>query len=270
MTVLGEGALGASKAQGDPLDNWVKMADINKSNAMANLYGAGGAGGTTLKATQEIMKQNPDMSFVDAYSIAKSGLGQGITMNDGKVATLSGAPEAAGAMQYGKTTGGNQSDLLYKPQIAAAEETAKANANTAIGDNRAIPVIDQLTKYNSGTFDMPYADTAAMRMANRLSPFENTQTKQKNLELLKQARLDLAAPLAKQLGVNPTDRDFQASLERIFDTNSTKASRQAQIDALAERIKLRQKTNPQGQSASTNNTFNMKTQSGVGYRVVNP
>lgn len=130
-----------------------------------------------------------------------------------------------------------------KGQQKAAETKAVAEATTQTSDERVLPVIDQLTKYNQESFDMPYADTGIARFAERMSPIISTQNKRKNTDLLKQARLDLAAPLAKQLGVNPTDKDFQASLDRIFDTNSNKTSRQAQIDALAERIKIRQKPN---------------------------
>jgi hypothetical protein len=58
----------------------------------------------------------------------------------------------------------------------------------------------------------------------------------------------LAAPLAKQLGVNPTDKDFQASLDRIFDINASKSSRAAQIEALSNRIKSRMRTIGGGES----------------------
>ena len=53
-----------------------------------------------------------------------------------------------------------------------------------------------------------------------------------NTALLKQGRIDLAAPLAKELGVNPTDRDFNASLDRIFDINEPREVREAQLQKL--------------------------------------
>lgn len=66
-----------------------------------------------------------------------------------------------------------------------------------------------------------------------------TSAEEKSFDLLKQARIDLAAPLAKQLGVNPTDKDFQASLDRIFDMGTTQESRAAQIQELQNRINQR-------------------------------
>ena len=119
----------------------------------------------------------------------------------------------------------------------ARGKTAGAEEEAGISDERAIPVIEQLRGYNAKSFEMPYAD--AISGVARLSPFDSTQKKVKNTELMRQARLDMAAPLAKQLGVNPTDKDFQASLDRIFDLNSNQESRAAQIDALEQRIRGR-------------------------------
>ena len=51
---------------------------------------------------------------------------------------------------------------------------------------------------------------------------------------LRQLRLNLAAPLAKQLGVNPTDKDFENTLNQIFNENESKATRRAQINLLID------------------------------------
>jgi hypothetical protein len=120
-----------------------------------------------------------------------------------------------------------------------AEEQGGQNAKADSAATSTLPVIDQLRTFNSGTFSMPYADTAPVRGYTRIFGDEQQQGMQKNMDLLKQARTDLAAPLAKELGVNPTDRDFQATLDRIFDSNASQESRSAQIDALEQRILAR-------------------------------
>jgi len=134
----------------------------------------------------------------------------------------------------GESNARNQSDLTYGPMI----EVAKAQATEGISNTKTLPIIDQIRGINAGTFDMPYSGSSLG--ITRLIPGKETQSKVTNTDLLKQARLDLAAPLAKQLGVNPTDKDFQASLDRIFNLDASKESRAAQIDALQKRIETRQ------------------------------
>lgn len=120
-----------------------------------------------------------------------------------------------------------------------AEITAEQGAKSDVAASSTLPVLEQLRAYNKGSFEMPYADIAPVRAYSRIFGSSEQQGKQTNIELLKQARTDLAAPLAKELGVNPTDKDFQASLERIFDSNASQASRDAQINALEQRILAR-------------------------------
>ena len=90
-------------------------------------------------------------------------------------------------------------------------------------------IFDELLSLNQGTIDAPYAEA--------FQPFLKVggSDKATKLDLMKQARLELAAPMAKQLGVNPTDKDFQASLDRIFDATASKKSRAAQINSLRKR-----------------------------------
>lgn len=194
-----------------------------------------------------------------------------VTDANGAYQKAPGYAEALGGIEYGKRSGQNQSDLQYKPAIAGAEQQAKKNvdirtnpiiaegeaearlrkeleyapridvakkdAEGAANDSTVNPLIQQLRDYNALSFEMPYSGAALP--FTRLSPDKATQDKVTNTDLLLQARTDMAAPLAKQLGVNPTDKDFQASLDRIFNINSTQQSRAAQIDALEQRIKQR-------------------------------
>lgn len=125
---------------------------------------------------------------------------------------------------------------------AAAVENAKSAATEARSNDAALDPLTQLEAMNEKGFDMAFMD-APSKLA-RLSTDEQVRAKAQAMDLMRQARLDLAAPLAKQLGVNPTDKDFQASLDRIFDMNSTKQSRAAQIAALKGRIQAKRARNP--------------------------
>ena len=62
---------------------------------------------------------------------------------------------------------------------------------------QTVSMVDDMIKFNKGTVDLPYAG-AVQGVARFTSP-----EKAKNMALLQQSRLRLAAPLAKQLGVNP-------------------------------------------------------------------
>jgi len=119
-----------------------------------------------------------------------------------------------------------------KQQTAAEIEQAKNNKL----DLNTLPILESMLQYNKGTINAPYAGSAPVEFGTRmLNPQAAT-----NMDLLKQNRLELAAPLAKQLGVSPTDKDFQATLNRIFDENASKESRDAQINNLIRRVKIRQ------------------------------
>lgn len=107
---------------------------------------SGQGGGATMAATQRLMQENPNLSFADAYSIAKSGLGQGIGMQDGSVNPLGGALDSAAAMAGAKQTGQNMSDLQYRPQIAGREAMAKNNAEQQMGfDKKSLQADDTQT-----------------------------------------------------------------------------------------------------------------------------
>lgn len=120
-------------------------------------------------------------------------------------------------------------------QQAAAELDAKKKAEYE--ENKKIsPAIADLFALNEDSPSGAYS--GKVQWIRRLTP--GTSKEEKAIELMQQARIDMAAPLAKQLGVNPTDKDFSASMDRIFDINATKEARGAQIKALANKIQRRQ------------------------------
>lgn len=131
-------------------------------------------------------------------------------------------------------------------------ESKKESADLLLQNQNAIPLIEEMIKNNRITIDMPYAEM--LKLPTRLLDSDAATA----LDLVNQNRLELAAPLAKQLGVNPTDKDFQASLDRIVDLNASKESREKQLLQLKKRIegkigarqdqtssKVRKRYNPQ-------------------------
>ena len=113
-------------------------------------------------------------------------------------------------------------------------------------NSKNIPLVEQMIKFNEGTVDLPFAEMIDPA-AKLLSPEQAD-----NLSLLRQNQLELAAPLAKALGVNPTDKDFEASLRRIVDLNSTKTGRKKQLNNILKRMKERSGQAPynEGQTAT--------------------
>lgn len=180
------------------------------------------------------------IDIMTAYGMAKSGLGVGRTMTGGAVSPIPGALDTTGAFKSTEADAQNISDMTYDPQTEAAKVTAAADATQHRSDAQAMPILEDMLKNNEGTFDAPYLTT--LQGPAKLAGNQQQTTA---FDLMKQNRLNLAAPLAKALGVNPTDKDFQATLERIVDVNATKDSRRAQIKNLQAQIERRQSNKKQ-------------------------
>ena len=100
----------------------------------------------------------------------------------------------------------------------------------------AIPQIEKMIEINKLTSEKPYAGS---EFAQPYMRFKNPVASEA-MDLLERNRKDLAAPLAKQLGVNPTDKDFKATLDRIFDRNASRSSREKQMMDLIRTIQEKQ------------------------------
>lgn len=223
-----------------------ESADLQKQLAIAQFKSQNpGASNiaSTIQIANEIQKARKagDMQRVNDLTLSGKLYEKGITGDgNGGVTEIGGYSPTISGIEGAKSGAKEQAqknvDLTMNPQIEAATDIAKSNANTSVSDQKALPIVDQLSKLNGDTLDVPYVDK--VQGAARFIPSLEKQTTA--LDLMQQARLGAAAPLAKQLGVNPTDKDFQASLDQIFNMSSTKAARQAQIDALETRIRARQ------------------------------
>jgi hypothetical protein len=210
------------------------------------------------------MNENPSLSLADAVAVVKSSGTVPLTVGrNGEAVNLPGSVNAASNMAGAKQQAEKSVDLAMNPQIKYQEGVSEQNAKSDMAATSTLPIIDQLRQFNAGTFEMPYADTAPVRGYSRIFGSADQQAKQQNMDLLRQARTDLAAPLAKELGVNPTDRDFQATLDRIFDSNASQKSRAAQIDSLEQRILARKAARAGKQTPAAHvNTVNWIIQNG--------
>ena len=122
----------------------------------------------------------------------------------------------------------------------------KESFDDLVMNEGAIPLIDQMIKMNRQTIDAPYADL--LQAGTRFLASDQADA----FDIVNQNRLELAAPLAKALGVNPTDKDFEASLNRIVNLNSTKSGREKQLQNLRKRtLEKIKKSGGQAKTPST-------------------
>lgn len=120
--------------------------------------------------------------------------------------------------------------------IATAEGNQQADQQKELATmDKVSPTIAKLYALNEQSPEGAYAESS--QWIRHLTP--GTSPEEKAVDLMLQARLDLAAPLAKELGVNPTDKDFQATLDRIFNMDSTQESRREQIKSLIDKYGIR-------------------------------
>ncbi len=137
-----------------------------------------------------------------------------------------------------------------KQQMAQDIEVSKIRKT----DIDTIPVLRDMLTLNEDTVDAPYAGSGPVKMVTRGYDAVSGKNTTGPMDLLQQNRLDIAAPLAKQLGVNPTDSDFQNTLNRIFDANASKVSRKNQIENLIKKIERRQNLTQRGFEDTANPT----------------
>jgi len=116
-----------------------------------------------------------------------------------------------------------------KADIAQKKSIEKEKFDDILRQMNAVSLIGEMICDNRKTIDMPFAE--AVNMPARFFASDQADA----MDRVKQGQLELAAPLAKSLGVNPTDKDFEASLQRIVNLNSTKKGREEQLQTLLKR-----------------------------------
>lgn len=246
-------SIGASIAAKDPsigpdtivqkrLAGLKEAAGLQEALAKSQLYsqgGGAGGGGSTIKAAQMLMAENPNISFADAYSIAKSGLGQGITYNNGQVSPFAGAPQAAGAMAYGKAGGGNQSDLEFKPKISRATEAGKQlgeeDANLMAAEaalpqlEQAVTTLSQLGKKATYTMAGQLRDAAVRQMG--FGATEGAKAREAYVAHVKNNVLPL---LRRTFGAAFTRAEGDSLLATFGDPNKSPEEKDSVLQALIE------------------------------------
>lgn len=125
-------------AQNQPLDearqlSWYSGLSPEQQKLYQEFKGAGKGGNATIQAAQQLMAENPGLSFADAYSVAKSGLGQGMGMKEGKVSPLDGALDSSKLEKYFQQSGTNQANLEQQPEIERQKAIATAQGKE-LGD----------------------------------------------------------------------------------------------------------------------------------------
>lgn len=103
----------------------------------ASFTAGGGAGNATLKAAQMLMQNDPNLDAATAFSIAKSGVGQGNTVVNGKMQNIGGAPQAVGNIEYGKEAGKQTAEVQAAAPKAAGTETGKLDVERQAGYTKA-------------------------------------------------------------------------------------------------------------------------------------
>lgn len=112
---------------------------------------------------------------------------------------------------------------LEKQQIAERMRERKDKRQKEKISKSGVSLVDTMLKYNEKTGSGAYQGLK--------QPFKRSvgDKEAKAFDLLSQTRLRLAAPLAKQLGVNPTDKDFENTLNQIFNENADRDTRESQL-----------------------------------------
>lgn len=119
--------------------------------AKAQLYmqgGMGRSGGASVFAQRlQLLKTDPatkDLPPATLMSMAASGIGQGQTYGPDGVTPITGAPQSAGAMEYGKKAGDQQAILETAAPIANASESGKEQGKIVTEAQANLPqVVDQ-------------------------------------------------------------------------------------------------------------------------------
>lgn len=128
-----------------------------KDAQYATMYGMGGrsTSGAIDTAAKQIMADNPNMTYTDAYLLAKSGIGQGRTINaSGQVVTLPG---------YGESL----ADVAGKEGFAGS--MGKAAGNMVVDNIKASGAIDAINKGIVNAMSIAQRGNFAGRLNSKIS-----------------------------------------------------------------------------------------------------
>jgi len=198
-------------AQGQPLPMYIDDGSIPPMNVEdINNALSGSAVGNQVQSGSQMMGNSPPSAYEAAGLPAPSNTKQAQELYQAQLDI-----QKAGAVEEQK----KKAALDITKESKKIEQTAQ--------DSMAIPVIERMIARNDKTLNIPYAE--ALQGVSRAIPNKDIQDHVNNIDLIKQDQITLAAPLAKMLGVNPTDKDFKATLESIVNLNASPESRKLQL-----------------------------------------
>jgi len=148
---------------GNAIKQIATIGELQKNQAMAKLYAAGGSGSQTLKLVQAVNEDRiaqglPPLSTEMALAVVKSPGALPMMANPQGTGLMNtpGSVPVATSMEQGKQTGTNISDLQYKPDIARDTKLAENDAAKQAGYAKAQSALagyEQQSKLVTSTVD---------------------------------------------------------------------------------------------------------------------
>jgi hypothetical protein len=160
---------------------------------------------------------------------------------DGNIISLVGEPYS----RFSQKTSIDARNIGPKNVLAIDQKDAEDILKNRNSLERSIPLLESsIAQLDKGIFGGTYSDartalatglaSAGIKDPKITQYLASTKTFNAN-------RIELATAIAKQLGVNPTDRDFQASLDRFAAASENPASSKIFLTELAALKKLQLK-----------------------------
>lgn len=154
---------------------------ISDNLAKLDLYGSG-KGNATLTAARQLMKNDPSLDFATAFSIAKSGVGLGNTVKDGKIGDIAGSVETDAKRKTAQKTAEDTAAEEVKKKSMFPKATASLSSAEADADNldqqiaKALPQVNYWTAGMGGVSLEKLAGTPARNLAERLRTIKANAT----------------------------------------------------------------------------------------------
>lgn len=107
------------------LERREREADISATKALAQGRAAGGRLSAVERIAASIQEADPSIDRITAISIAKQGLGQGVTLREGQVTPIGGTLETRKKLAESREEGRLAAQLELEPSVASAVATAR-------------------------------------------------------------------------------------------------------------------------------------------------
>jgi hypothetical protein len=220
------------------------MADIGHKLGQMQYYQAlsanGGTKSSTMAVANALIAQGVDP--ITAISFAKSGIGTGMTMQGNQVVPINGAPQAQGAMAYGKEAGQQRAEVE-----AAQPKATNAAYGKDLGERKAtlntiesslpqlettVTKLGELGKKATYTLAGQAKDAAARQMG-----FGGTEGAQARQEYINTVRNVLFPQLRATFGAQFTAKEGEALIATLGDPDLSPEEKDASLRAFLDQKK---------------------------------